>query len=68
MSKPEANFGEGKQFDELTSNSKNIHWFFILCPREKETLLCLVLYILIESQREFLFPTVNCFPIKAHFT
>ena len=40
MSKPEANFGEGKQFDELTSNSKNIHWFFILCVPEKRKLSC----------------------------
>ena len=22
----------------------------------------------IESERKFLFPTVNCFPIQAHFT
>ena len=36
--------------------------------RGKETLLCLILSTLIESERECLFPTVTCYPIKAHFT
>ena len=61
MSKLAANFGEGKQFNKLTSNSTNV------CRPEKETLLCLVLYTLIESEREF-FPTVHFFLIQAHFT
>ena len=62
MSKQVANFGEGKQFNKLTSNSLK------MCRPEKETFLCLVLYTLIESEREFLFPTVNFFLIQAHIT
>ena len=62
MSRRAANFGGGKQFNELPSNSRN------MCQLEKETLLCLVYYTLIESEREFLFPTVNFFLIQAHFT
>ena len=62
MSRLAANFGGGKQFNELPSNSRN------MCQLGKETLLCLVHYTLIESEREFLFPTVNFFLIQAHFT
>ena len=62
MSKLVANFGEGKQFNKLTPNSSN------MCRTEKETLLCLVLFTLIESEREFLFPTFNFFLIQAHIT
>ena len=40
MSKLDANFGGGKQFVELTSNSRNIHWFAILCVTEKRKLSC----------------------------
>ena len=61
MSELAANFGGGKQFNKLTSNSTN------MCRPEKETVLCLVLYTLIESEREF-FPTVHFFLIQAHFT
>ena len=69
MSKPAANFGQGKQCYELTPNSTNIRQIELvfLSQREKETLLCLVLSTSIESEREFLFPTVNCFPIQTHF-
>ena len=62
MSKLAANFGGGKQFNKLTSNSTNI------CVAQKRRLLCLFLYTLIESGREFLFPTVHFFLIQAHFT
>lgn len=62
MSELAANFGGGKQLNKLTSNSTN------MCRPEKETLLCLFLYTLIESEREFLFPTVHFFLIQAHFT
>ena len=65
MSKPEANLGRGKQFDELTSNSKNIHWFVIWCVTEKRKLSCVWSSISwLNHNGNFYFLLLIAFPSK----
>ena len=58
-------FGRGKQFDELTSNSKNIHWFAIWCVTEKRKLSCVWSSISwLNHNGNFYFLLLIAFPSK----
>ena len=59
MSKLAENFEGGKQFNEPTSNSTNT------CHREKKTLSFLLLYTLVESERDIYFLQLISFLSKS---